>query len=210
MVTANVKLVIGLFFAVFGVVMTLDNLNLFDPSPSLRYWPVIFIVIGALKIGDVTSRGVAIASIVVGTVMLSWTTRWLRFSVFDLWPLVLIGAGVMIVLQAAGIRREGQSQPGGSTWAAILSPRKISVDSRDFTGGRIIAIMGGVDLDLTGADIEHGPAIIEILVIIGGGSIRVPDGAGRWSVTPSRSWAGWTSRLDQNEPDGSSFCAAWS
>jgi hypothetical protein len=178
-VSTSVKLVLGLFFATLGVVMTLDNLNLFDPYPYLRYWPVIFIVVGALKIGDVTSRGMAIASIVAGVVLLSWTTRWLRFSVFDLWPLVLIGAGVMIVLQAFGIRRGTQSQTSGSTWAAILSPRKISVDSRDFTGGRIIAIMGGVDLDLTGAEIANGPAIIEILVIVGGSSIRIPDG---WEV----------------------------
>ena len=178
-VSTSVKLVLGLFFATLGVIMTLDNLNLFDPYPYLRYWPVIFIVVGALKIGDVTSRGMAIASIVAGVVLLSWTTRWLRFSVFDLWPLVLIGAGVMIVLQAFGIRRGTQSQTSGSTWAAILSPRKISVDSRDFTGGRIIAIMGGVDLDLTGAEIVNGPAIIEILVIVGGGSIRIPDG---WEV----------------------------
>jgi len=39
--------------------------------------------------------------------------------------------------------------------------------------------MGGVDLDLTGAEIAQGPAIIEILVIVGGGSIRIPDG---WEV----------------------------
>lgn len=178
-VSTSVKLVIGIFFAALGVVMTLDNLNLLDPYPYLRYWPVIFIVIGALKVSDPTTRGLAITSIVAGVILLSWSTRWLRFSIFDLWPLLLIGAGVMIVMQATGIRRQGQSQPPGNTWTAILSPRKIRVDSRDFTGGRIVAIMGGVDLDLTGADIEHGPAIIEILVIIGGGSIRIPDG---WEV----------------------------
>jgi predicted membrane protein len=179
MVSTSVKLVIGLFLAILGVVLTLDNLNILDPYPFLRYWPVIFIVVGVLKIGDATSRGLAIASIVAGVVLLSWTTRWLRFSIFDLWPLIVIGAGVMIVLQAVGIRRGTQTQPSGTTWAAILSPRKISVDSRDFTGGRIVAIVGGVDLDLTGAEIAQGPAIIEILVIVGGCSIRVPDG---WEV----------------------------
>ena len=177
--STSVKLVIGLFFAILGVVLTLDNLNILDPYLFLRYWPVIFIVIGALKIGDATSRGLAITSIVAGVVLLSWTTRWLRFSIFDLWPLVLIGAGVMIVLQAVGIRRGVESQPSGTTWAGILSPRRVSVDSRDFTGGRIVAIMGGVDLDLTGAEIAQGPAIIEILVIVGGGTIRIPDG---WEV----------------------------
>jgi predicted membrane protein len=178
-VSTSVKLVIGLFFAILGVVLTLDNLNILDPYPYLRYWPVIFIVVGALKVGDTTTRGLAITSIVAGVVLLSWSTRWLRFSIFDLWPLVLIGAGVMIVLQAVGIRRGVESQPSGTTWAGILSPRKVSVDSRDFTGGRIVAIMGGVDLDLTGAEIAQGPAIIEILIIIGGGSIRIPDG---WEV----------------------------
>ncbi len=171
----GIKLVLGIFFAALGVVMTLDNLNIIDGYQYLRYWPVVLIVIGLLKIGDVTARGFAVASIVAGSLLLIWSTRWVRFSIFDLWPLLLVIAGIVIVAQAFGLR----PSQAGTGWIAVLMHRKIAVDSRDFTGGRIAAFMGGVDVDLTAADIVHGPAVIELFVLMGGVSIRVPDG---WDV----------------------------
>ncbi|MGZ5493367.1 MAG: LiaI-LiaF-like domain-containing protein, partial [Thermoanaerobaculia bacterium] len=52
---ASVKLVIGLFFAALGVLLTLDNLNVIDAHLYLRYWPVVFVVIGLVKLSDPTS-----------------------------------------------------------------------------------------------------------------------------------------------------------
>ncbi|HEV8658094.1 MAG TPA: DUF5668 domain-containing protein [Thermoanaerobaculia bacterium] len=171
--TASVKLVIGLFFTAIGLLMTLDNLDLINAHRYLRYWPVVFIVIGVIKIGDVTSRGFAIAMIVIGAILLALNVRALRL--FDLWPLLLIGAGAFIVAQALGLRP--QEKIGG--WVAVLSQRKIVIDSRDFTGGRVLAFLGGCLIDLTGAEIEHGPAVIEMLVVMGGIDMRIPDG---WEV----------------------------
>jgi hypothetical protein len=62
--TAGVKLVIGIFFTALGLLMALDNLQLFDAWLLLRYWPVVLVVIGVLKLSDATSRGLAIAAIV--------------------------------------------------------------------------------------------------------------------------------------------------
>ncbi len=171
----GIKLVLGIFFAALGVVMTLGNLDIIDGDRYLRYWPVVLIVIGLLKIGDVAARAFALACIVAGSLLLIWSARWMRFSIFDLWPLLLVVAGIVIVVQAFGVR---PAQPG-NTWIAVLSQRRITVDSRDFTGGRMAVFMGGVKLDLTAADIAHGPAVIELFAMMGGISIRVPDG---WDV----------------------------
>ncbi|HEY3053643.1 MAG TPA: DUF5668 domain-containing protein [Thermoanaerobaculia bacterium] len=170
--TAGVKLVIGIFFTALGLLMALDNLQLFDAWLLLRYWPVVLVVIGILKFNDETSRDLAIVAIVLGVLILAVNTRWVRVSIFDLWPLLLIGAGVFIVAQAFGFKQ-------AAGWTAIFSQRKVTIDSRNFTGGRIVAFMGGCEMDLTDADIEQGPAIIELFVLMGGIEIRVPDG---WEV----------------------------
>lgn len=170
---ASIKLVFGIFFAVVGVLLTLDNLRILSGHQYLKYWPAVLIVIGLLKLGDASARGLSIALIAAGSLLLIWTTRWVRFSLFDLWPLVFIVAGIVIVAQAFGVR------PAAGGWIAILSQRRIVVDSRDFTGGRIVAFMGSADVDLTAADIAHGPAVIEIFALMGGVVIRVPDG---WDV----------------------------
>jgi predicted membrane protein len=171
-VTVSVKLIIGLFFAALGVLLTLDNLNVIDAHVYLHYWPVVFVVIGLVKLSDPTSRAIAVASILAGALLLALNTRALRL--FDLWPLLLIGAGVVIVMQAFGIQRSI-----ANNWTMILASRKVKIDNPNFTGGRIFAFMGGCEMDLTGADIAQGPAVIEVFVLMGGVEMTVPDG---WEI----------------------------
>ncbi len=174
----SVKLVVGLFFAILGVLLTLDNFHLID-GRYLRYWPVVFIAAGLVKLSDVRSRGFAVALIVLGSLLVGINTRVLHFSLFDLWPLLLIAAGMLIVMQALGFRPQASGSDQSPTLLAILSNRKLTIDSRDFTGGRIVAFMGGCFMDLTQADIHHGPAVIEMLILMGGVEMRIPDG---WEV----------------------------
>jgi cell wall-active antibiotic response 4TMS protein YvqF len=175
----STKLVVGLFFSALGVLLTLGNLRLIDDDRYLRYWPIVFIAIGLAKLPDVTGRGFAVVMIALGSLLIAMNTRWMRFSVFDLWPLLLIGAGAVIVAQALGLRPEiPAGERTGNIWA-VLSNRRIAIDSRDFKGGRLVAFMGGCQLDLTEADIQHGPAVIELLVLMGGIDMRIPDG---WEV----------------------------
>src|SRR6185295_390938 len=60
-----------------------------------------------------------------------------------------------------------------------LGTRKEKVTARNYRGGRIIAFMGGCELDLRQADMENGPAEIEIIALMGGVEIKVPEG---WEV----------------------------
>jgi predicted membrane protein len=171
------KLIIGIFFAILGVLLTLDNLDLIDADRYLAYWPLALIAIGILKFQDAGHRVLGAFVIGIGALNLLSNTVDFRFSIFDLWPVALILAGIGIVAHAFGFRLpSGQSD---STVWAILGVRKIKVDTRAYTGARIIAFMGGCELDLTKADMEQGPATIELLVIWGGINIKVPDG---WEV----------------------------
>jgi cell wall-active antibiotic response 4TMS protein YvqF len=53
------------------------------------------------------------------------------------------------------------------------------ITSKNFTGGEIVAIFGGFEIDLSEADLQGNEAEIEIVTIFGGGEIRIPE---NWDV----------------------------
>jgi predicted membrane protein len=175
----SVKLIIGIFFTILGVLLTLDNLDLADADRFLAWWPLVIVAIGILKLQNRRSRIPAAFAIGIGTLMVLNNTDWLSFSIFDLWPIALVIAGIGIVAHAVGFRAPTLFRDSGSTVWAVLGVRKITVDSRNYTGGRIMAFMGGCELDLTKADMETGPASIELIAVWGGIEIKVPEG---WEV----------------------------
>ncbi len=174
----SVKLIVGIFFTALGVLLTLDNLDLADADRFLPYWPVVLIAIGILKLQDRRRRMFAVLAIVAGALLIVFNAGWMRYSIFDFWPILLILAGLGVVAHAFGFRAPNLSSESSSIWA-ILGVRKEAITARNYAGGRIIAFMGGCELDLTKADMEQGPAEIEIIVVWGGIEIKVPEG---WEV----------------------------
>lgn len=175
----SVKLIVGIFFTLLGVLLTLDNLDLAYADDILPYWPLVLVAIGILKFQERRSRTFAVIAIVAGALLVVFNIGFLSFSIFDLWPVILILAGLAIVARAFGARAPTLTSGDQSTIWAILGVRKEKVTARNFAGGRIIAFMGGCELDLTKADMEQGPAEIEIVVVWGGIEIKVPEG---WEV----------------------------
>jgi len=58
---------------------------------------------------------------------------------------------------------------------AIFGGVKQRITVKNFRGGRLFAICGGWDIDLTRADIEGQTAVIDASALMGGGEIRVPE-----------------------------------
>lgn len=168
------KLVAGLFFAILGLLLTLENLDLFEAGRILRYWPVVLIVFGLINLGDASRRGIAAVAVVAGSVLLALKTHWLRFSLFDLWPVLLIVVGAVIVLRALGVHGP---EARGNLWS-VLNTRKVTIDPNDLDRKQLVAFMGGANIEV--ADTPHeGPVTIEALAMWGGIEIRVPSG---WEV----------------------------
>jgi len=84
-----------------------------------------------------------------------------------------------MVARSLGFGDAGDASPDARQQWSVLNNRKVEVTSRDFTGARVAAFMGGWVLDLTEADIAHGPAVIDAVVMMGGIEIYVPDG---WEI----------------------------
>ena len=54
------------------------------------------------------------------------------------------------------------------------------MNTQDFQGGNVTAMFGGVEIDLTEANMQADEATLEINAIFGGAEIRVPDS---WQVS---------------------------
>lgn len=59
-------------------------------------------------------------------------------------------------------------------YMAIFGGTKQRVTIKNFRGGRLTAVFGGFEVDLTRADIDGQVAIIDASALFGGGEIRVP------------------------------------
>jgi predicted membrane protein len=174
------QLVVGLIVIAFGVVMTLDNLQVVDASRYLRFWPAALVVLGVVKIWHSRDgMGGAFGGflfVVVGAWLLLEQTALVRISFWDMWPALLVAFGVFLVWQGASAPRRRTSNASNDLVSAlaVLGGLSRGNNSSSFRGGELTAVMGGCELDLRHAAI-NGEAVIDVFALWGGIEIRVPE-----------------------------------
>ena len=179
------RLMFGLLFIFVGVVFMLERTGFIEePKDLLRFWPVILIFAGAGKMfwpGSASGRISGVLLLLAGGAFLSDELGLLPWSVWDLWPVVLLLLGVRLVWQGlAGRQSLATDSASTVNAAAALGGASRKNNSADFRGGDLLAFMGGCDVDLRKARIQNGPAVIDAFAFWGGVEIRVPED---WIVT---------------------------
>ena len=164
------KLIIGIFFVIHGLLLAADNLGLLAAWDYLRYWPAVVLLVGIYKLWQPGRQLAGAILTIIGGSLLAQNAGLLRLSIFDLWPLLLIIAGIAIIARATGF----EVPAGGSrNIVAVVASRKVA--PREFAGARIAAVMGGCQLDLTDSDLTQNPAVVEAFAMWGGVEIFVPE-----------------------------------
>ena len=169
-----------------GVLFLLNNLNILYVSDWARYWPVIPIAIGLVKLVDANTPSGHVAGAIfvgVGAILLGQTLGYLNVRLHDLWPLILIGAGLMMLFNRDswhGISRGPRLYVHGRMReAAVFGGGKRNINTQDFTGGHIDAVFSGYQIDLRGANMAADSATLKIGAVFAGIEIRIPE---TWSV----------------------------
>ncbi|HEV2691242.1 MAG TPA: DUF5668 domain-containing protein [Bryobacteraceae bacterium] len=190
--SATSGILIGAAIVAVGTGLLLDNLGIVHFEDMWRFWPVALVVYGVSRVVESrTPAGYVWGGLValVGALFLLDNFHLLVFE-FDIgaiiWPLLLIGFGVSMLLRAIdrkkdleGIRGSpGSTNPSLGMWA-IFSGFKRRIDAQDFKGGEIVAVFGGVHIDLRHAAIAGERAVIDVNALFGGIDIRVPE---TWTV----------------------------
>jgi predicted membrane protein len=184
------RVVFGALVILVGTLALLDNMRVFNAREVIHFWPMVFVVFGVMKLfqardpgafifgGALIAAGVALTLQNLGLLVIRWR---------DWWPVLLIGGGVLIIVSGAFGRKPGRgiapvefqsTSESAIDAGALLSGIKMSNATADFRGGKVSAILGGVEIDLRNASI-NGTATLSVFAMMGGIEIKVPND---WAV----------------------------
>ncbi|HSR69995.1 MAG TPA: DUF5668 domain-containing protein [Acidobacteriota bacterium] len=179
------QLILGLLVVAAGVLFTMETLGMAYAWDYLRFWPLALVIVGvlfALQADQVPGRlgGGLLAAI--GFALLINTYWDFRLDLWDFWPLVLVFLGGMLIWQALQPRKDRPGDADSESWItsmAVLGGVERKNSSSDFRGGELTAFMGGIEIDLSKAQITAPEAVLHIFAMWGGVNVRVPDD---WTV----------------------------
>jgi Domain of unknown function (DUF5668) len=188
------RLFLSITLIVAGLLLFLSNLGFFPLRSVWDLWPLVIISLGVGRWTD--SRGPgdrvwAAAMVVFGTFFLAISLGFLRLHVHDgSWVLAIafITFGVMALVRAV----EGPRLPrrprrvqtvtsvGGSDVladTAVLGSVQRRIESVDFRGGLVTAVLGSVELDLRRAQVKNpaDPVTLETTCVLGSIKLRIPE-----------------------------------
>ncbi len=182
---ADRRLLTGLLLILSGLILALDNFGLIPYELRfLTSWKTLVIAIGLVLVITGKNKVPGIIMILLGGFFLSrdifnlWEYGWR-----DLWPFILIFVGLLIILRK---RIHDSYQPSKEDRdidllndMSILGGGDKVVTSRNFKGGKVTAILGGGEYDLTKATLSGERNVIEVFCLFGGTNFRVPSD---WNV----------------------------
>ena len=185
------QVVLGLLVIFVGLLFLLDNLDILDTRRAVSFWPMLFIIVGTVKLCDTQTRGgrlLGTGFIALGVVIMLDRMDIIDFNWRVLWPLFFIGFGIYTLVKARTGRRmisidgvKGETDLGGEgvvDITAILGGFERRVFTPNFRGGEITAVMGGCALDLRNSSIQ-GEAVVNVFAFWGGVTLKVPPD---WTV----------------------------
>jgi hypothetical protein len=179
------RMVPAIVLIAIGALFLLNNLHIIYVREIFRYWPAILIAFGIVKLVDsseTSGRAGGAVLVGVGAVFLARSLGYLDVSIGDLWPLILIGAGLMMLFDRASLFQFGLKMGNGaarSKESAVFSGGKRTITDQNFTGSKYDAVFGGFEVDLRQAEIAGDSAVLDLNAVFGGIEVKVPQS---WSV----------------------------
>lgn len=191
---------LGLVLIGLGALFLLDNLNIipYEVSYYLFNWKGILILIGAVFLTTKENKNPGIIMIAIGSFfimsdVLSYEFNWHWYDTRKLfWPVLLIVLGLVILsrksksslvgVHVLEVDEDGKEVPNDGDHlnvTAALGGGDMSINSKNFKGGKVTTIMGGGTYDLSAAELAPGTQEIDVMILMGGANFIVPSG---WNV----------------------------
>lgn len=190
------RMLIGVLLALFGLFLLLGSFGILHVGLNTM-WPLLLIIWGAWVIARAFGHGDSWDSRMRDTIRArkaDWKAQFRANinqkvqgatgagkppgtgSASDYVP-GNFADGIKSTVQESWNSWTGNADPGDSEFdhVAIFGGVKQRVTVKNFRGGRVLAICGGFEIDLTRADIDGQMAVIDANALMGGGEIRVPD-----------------------------------
>ena len=179
-----IRAFLSIVVVAFGGVLLLKNLDIINISWDIFWgtvWAAGFVLSGLVNIFNYRNKTAWIWGLLL--VAIGVLIGFNSYGIVDVsiwkifWPVVLIAAGLAMMFNTSpkGVKRSKKldKDNAGSEKIACFWGEEDAVKG-DYTGGSLVAIFGGVDLDLRQAKIKDG-SVIEIFTFCGGVNITLPD-----------------------------------
>jgi predicted membrane protein len=217
------SLMFGLAAIAVGVIFTFYQSDIFPTGIRLDFFGVVFMVLGVSQVvstSNEANRFWGVGLFAVGLIMQTNTMGVTHLHIRNLWPVAIILVGISTLWHTLkedpkrkyklGVFRRMQGDtPDGDmpenpeiNMDFVMGGGEPRVESKNFRGGRVNAMLGGFVLDLTRAEIEGDEAVLYVNTILGGGEIKVPE---TWLVEMHGSaiLGGYDNKTRYFQPDAS-------
>jgi predicted membrane protein len=170
----------GLIFIIVGALFLLDQMGQLDVGEIIgRYWPAIFILIGISIIiaNDFKTSGAGIFFILFGAFFLLMDMKIFDRAVWHyFWPLLIVGLGFWILFRparGADKKKIPELTADELRISQVFSSTSRRIEAPNFKGGSAEVVFGSAEIDLTGAGLEGGRAVLSLSAVLGSIEIRV-------------------------------------
>jgi predicted membrane protein len=185
----------ALMLIVVGALLFLDNLGVLPIQDIRAYWPIFIVIFGVQILDRGRSRTAliwALALIAWGTLLILGNLQIINVSGSVFWPVMLIAFGISMLVNPTHfhewperIRKYSQIKPPSSRQSffgnklqesVVFASLNRRVDTQQFEGGKVDAVFGSIELDLSEASISSPDrrASLEANAVFGGIEITVP------------------------------------
>jgi predicted membrane protein len=181
------KTLIGVVLVLAGLFLVIRNTGIFPEfiDNVIFSWPMLLVVIGLVMTLGASEKTAGVIVMAVGgffMIPLIFRESFHMYNMF--WPSIFIIVGVIFIVSRRrgwnAVRSKGVIGDDYIDYVNVFSGGDRQIISQNFKGGKISAVFGGIELNLTKANLTNGVSEIEIACIFGGATIIVPDD---WWVT---------------------------
>jgi len=182
----NNRAIVGVILVLVGLFLVMRNTGIFPNfiEHVIFSWPMLLVTIGlVITIGSSDRKTSGIIVMAVGAFFLIPHIFRETFDVDMFWPSIFIIIGIIFIVS----KRKGWNSVISSTavgddyidYVHVFSGGERQIVSENFRGGKVSAVFGGSEIDLTKAKLAPGVSYLEIACVFGGTTIIVPDD---WNV----------------------------
>lgn len=183
----NNRVVIGVVLVLAGLFLVIRNTGIFPDfiDHIIFSWPMLLVAIGLVMTLGASEKTAGVIVMAVGgffMIPLLFRETFHMYNMF--WPSIFIIIGIIFILTKRkgwnAVTSKGMIGDDYIDYVNVFSGGERQIVSESFKGGKVTAVFGGIELDLTKAKLAPGRNELEIACVFGGATIIVPD---NWFVT---------------------------
>lgn len=169
------RIATGTLIILAGVAWLLNNIGIIEIGSLIgNWWPSAIILFSLLFYFGSPKNYFWLLTVLFGGILQLKEAGIVDFNPWTaIWPLLVIYLGFMYLFGKSRVKST-VSKEGSQDVAAIMGGVSQKSASKSYAGGKVTAIMGGAELDLSKVKIEK-EATIEIFAFWGGIEVRVPE-----------------------------------